>query len=174
MWTAPLGTAFGIQRSLYVFALIVVWQPGVFAALAGGMRILLPIASPPDSVPASSQRAACSRKGKTMAHPRFKIAASSGGQFTFNLTAANGEIILASERYASHDGAKRGVVAVQANATIDERYVRKDSTNGQYYFVLRAGNNEIIGTSEMYKTPAARDGGIGSVKANAPLAATEG
>jgi uncharacterized protein YegP (UPF0339 family) len=105
-------------------------------------------------------------------HPRFKISAGPAGQFTFNLTAVNGETILASERYAAHDGAKTGIAAVKANATIDERYVRKESSNGQYYFVLRPGNNEIVGTSEMY-TAAARDGGIGSVKANAPLAPTE-
>ena len=37
-------------------------------------------------------------------------------------------------------------------------------------FNLRAGNNEIIGPSQPYKTAAGRDKGIESVKANAPNA----
>ena len=109
-----------------------------------------------------------------MAHPRFKISDSPGGQFIFNLTAANGEIILASERYASRDGAKSGIASVKSNATTDDRYVRKESSNGKHYFVLRAGNNEVIGTSEMYNTAGSRDTGIASVKTNAPIAVTEG
>jgi len=37
-------------------------------------------------------------------------------------------------------------------------------------FNLKAGNGEVIGTSERYSTATARDGGIESVKANAPVA----
>ena len=109
-----------------------------------------------------------------MGHPRFKISDSPGGQFTFNLTASNGEIILASERYASRDSAKNGIAAVKTNATIDERYARKESSNGKHYFVLRAGNHEVVGTSELYNTAGSRDAGIASVKTNAPIAVTEG
>src|SRR5689334_25150738 len=102
-----------------------------------------------------------------MAHPRFQISPAAGGQFSFNLTAKNGEIILASELYKSRSGAQDGIASVKVNAPLDERYVRKEARDGQYYFVLRAGNNETIGRSEMYATPQGRDGGIQSVKANA-------
>jgi uncharacterized protein YegP (UPF0339 family) len=43
---------------------------------------------------------------------------------------------------------------------------------GQYHFVLKAGNGEIIATSERYTTKAAAKNGIDSVKSNAPTAPT--
>lgn len=46
------------------------------------------------------------------------------------------------------------------------RYVNKKS-NGQYHFVLKAANGEIIATSERYSTKDAAKNGIESVKANA-------
>ena len=41
---------------------------------------------------------------------------------------------------------------------------RKTAKNGQFYFTLVATNGEVIGTSEMYTTEQARDGGIDAVK----------
>ena len=35
-------------------------------------------------------------------------------------------------------------------------------------FNLKAGNGQIIGTSELYESEASRDNGIESVKKNAP------
>lgn len=44
----------------------------------------------------------------------------------------------------------------------------KTAKNGQFYFNLKAGNGEIILSSEMYTTKAACNKGIASVKKNAP------
>jgi len=44
---------------------------------------------------------------------------------------------------------------------------------GQYHFVLKAANGEIIATSERYTTKASAKNGIQSVKDNAPTAPTE-
>jgi len=41
------------------------------------------------------------------------------------------------------------------------------SSNGQFRFVLKAGNAEIILTSELYTTKVAANSGIASVQANA-------
>lgn len=43
----------------------------------------------------------------------------------------------------------------------------------QPYFVLKGGNGEIIGTSQMYSSEAARDQGIVSCKENGPSAVTQ-
>ena len=43
------------------------------------------------------------------------------------------------------------------------------SSNGQYKFVLKAGNGEIILTSELYTTKSSAENGIASVQANSPL-----
>lgn len=43
------------------------------------------------------------------------------------------------------------------------------SSNDQYKFVLKAGNGEIILTSELYTTKSSAENGITSVQANSPL-----
>lgn len=47
-------------------------------------------------------------------------------------------------------------------------YVLSKSSNGQFRFVLKAGNAETILTSELYTTRAAAENGIASVQANSP------
>jgi len=95
-------------------------------------------------------------------------------QFVFNLKAAgNFETILTSERYTQKAGATNGIQAVRDNAAIDARYERKSSSAHQPYFVLKAGNGEVIGTSEMYSSVAARDNGIAAVNSSAPSASLD-
>ena len=43
------------------------------------------------------------------------------------------------------------------------------SSDDQYRFVLKAGNGEIILTSELYTTKGAAEKGIASVQVNSPL-----
>jgi uncharacterized protein len=50
------------------------------------------------------------------------------------------------------------------------KFAIKKGKSGQYHFVLKAGNGEIIATSEEYTTKAAAKNGIASVKANAASA----
>ena len=42
----------------------------------------------------------------------------------------------------------------------------KKSKDNQFYFNLKAGNGQVILTSEMYKAKASADKGIASVKTN--------
>ena len=83
----------------------------------------------------------------------------------------NGETILSSEMYVAKSSAQSGIESVIVNSQNDDRFDRKTSSNGQqYYFVLKAGNNETIGKSEMYNSKQAMENGIASVKNNAPTA----
>ena len=52
------------------------------------------------------------------------------------------------------------------------KFVIKETSTG-YVFNLKAGNGEVIGTSEVYTTLAACESGINSVKKNAPVANLE-
>ncbi|MBU0902093.1 MAG: YegP family protein [Gammaproteobacteria bacterium] len=45
-------------------------------------------------------------------------------------------------------------------------YELTNSSDGQFRFVLKAGNAEIILTSELYKTRASAENGISSVQNN--------
>lgn len=47
------------------------------------------------------------------------------------------------------------------------RFVIQKAKNGQFYFNLKAKNGQVILTSEMYKTKAAAQNGIESVRKNA-------
>lgn len=49
----------------------------------------------------------------------------------------------------------------------------KKASNGQYYWVLKAPNGEVIATSEMYWSKAGAENGIRSVKLYAPTATVE-
>lgn len=48
------------------------------------------------------------------------------------------------------------------------QYHLKKATDGQFYFVLKAGNSETILKSEMYTTKQGCENGITSVKKNSP------
>ena len=97
---------------------------------------------------------------------KFEIKKASKGQFVFNLKASNGQVILTSETYKSKAGAKNGISAVQTNSTKDSKYESRTSKNGKHYFVLKSGNNQIVGNSQMYVSAASMKNGINSVKKN--------
>ncbi|MBQ0004913.1 MAG: YegP family protein [Clostridiales bacterium] len=100
----------------------------------------------------------------------------------FNLKAGNGQVIATSEIYSSMDACKNGIASVMKNAPIapvedqtKEGYaaekcpkfeVYKDK-KGEFRFRLKAGNGQVIATSEGYTTMAACSNGIESVKKNA-------
>jgi uncharacterized protein len=100
----------------------------------------------------------------------FELKTASNGEIYFHLKAANGEKILASEMYKAKAGALNGIESVKKNAPVEARYEKLVSNNSKPYFVLKAGNGEVIGKSEMYDAEAGRDNGIESVMTNAPTA----
>jgi uncharacterized protein YegP (UPF0339 family) len=102
----------------------------------------------------------------------FEIKRTSDARFMFNLKAANDQIILTSQTYETKESAEHGIASVKQNAVLDERFEEKVGTDGSPYFVLHAGNNLVIGRSEMYSSREAMHKGIASVKKNAPAAET--
>ncbi len=53
------------------------------------------------------------------------------------------------------------------------KYVIKATKNGGFKFDLKAGNGQVIASSQVYKALKSCKGGIASVAANAKIAATE-
>jgi len=100
----------------------------------------------------------------------FEIKKATDGQFYFRLKADNGQVVLASEMYQAKAGAVNGIESVKKSAGLADRYDKLTSKNGKFYFTLKAGNNQVIGNSEMYESESARDKGIESVMKNAPNA----
>ncbi len=103
----------------------------------------------------------------------FELKSAAAGAFSFNLKAANHQVILTSEIYTTKAAAEGGIESVKKNAADDARYQRKVAKDNSPYFLLTAGNGQTIGKSEMYASASAMDSGIASVKANAPAAAVK-
>ena len=112
---------------------------------------------------------------------KFVIITAKNGEFTFNLKASNGEVVLtASETYTTMSACEKGSASVKKNAgvpvedqTRDEKQTHpkyelyKDKA-GEFRFRLKASNGEIIGKSEGYKAKASAKKGIASSAKNAP------
>lgn len=101
---------------------------------------------------------------------KFIISNRTNGEFQFNLQADNGLNILTSEGYGTKANCLNGIESVRKNASEDSRYDFKTSSDGKFYFNLKATNGQVIGTSEMYNSEEARIKGVSSVKENAPSA----
>lgn len=104
---------------------------------------------------------------------KFAITKRANGEFQFNLKANNGQSVLASEGYSSKTNCENGIESIRKNSQDDNKFDRKISSNGKFYFNLKATNGQIIGTSEMYESENSRDNGIESVKTNAPDATVD-
>ncbi len=101
---------------------------------------------------------------------KFELKKSKNDKFYFSLLAGNGQIILSSEMYESKASANNGIESVKKNSPNDGRYERMASTKQEPYFVLKSGNHQVIGKSQMYASEKARDNGIESCQSNAPSA----
>ena len=101
---------------------------------------------------------------------KFELKKSKNDKYFFNLLAGNGQIILSSEMYEAKASAVNGMESVKKNSADDNRYERLMGKDGSPYFVLKAGNSQVIGQSQMYSSESARDGGIASCKTNGPTA----
>ncbi|MDE1193369.1 MAG: YegP family protein [Arachidicoccus sp.] len=103
---------------------------------------------------------------------KFIIKTAKNGKYYFTLHSGNGEIILKSQGYAGKKYCKKGIASVKKNAPDATKYIKGISKNKKHFFNLKAGNQKIIGTSEMYESEKSVNTGITSVKRNAPTAAT--
>ena len=101
----------------------------------------------------------------------------------FDLKATNGEVIATSEVYTTKSACMGGIESVRKNAPIagvEDQTVEGYATlkhpkfeiyqdkAGELRFRLKARNDEIIATSEGYKSMKSCVNGVESVKKNAP------
>tara|TARA_R110002020_G_scaffold35530_9_gene107145 strand:- start:9769 stop:10089 length:321 start_codon:yes stop_codon:yes gene_type:complete len=92
----------------------------------------------------------------------------SGDKFHFVLKAANGQVILTSQMYATKASAMNGIESVQKNCSKDSSFEMKTAKNGKIHFNIKATNGQIIGSSQMYAAESGAKNGIESVRKNAP------
>lgn len=97
---------------------------------------------------------------------KFEIFKGKNGEFYFRLKAGNGEPILSSEGYKTKASAKNGISSVGKNCAERKNYERRTTSDGRFYFVLKARNHQIIGQSQFYKSDSGCENGIESVQKN--------
>ena len=102
---------------------------------------------------------------------KFELKKGRSGKFSFNLKAANGQVILTSQTYKTKAAAKNGIKSVCTNCGKKSSFEQKTSKKGQPYFVMLAANKQVIGKSQMYASKTSMMNGIKSVKKNATKAA---
>lgn len=94
---------------------------------------------------------------------RFELFVGQDGQHYFQLLAKNGAHLLRSEGYSSLSSAKGGITTVKNNGKQEARFVVLETDSGEFYFNLKAGNGKVIGSSEVYSSKAAAEGGVDAV-----------
>lgn len=104
---------------------------------------------------------------------KFEMYKDKAGEFRFRLKAGNGEPILASEGYKAKASCENGIASVRKNAADEGRFEMREQSNGKPYFVLKAGNGEVIGKSEAYESDASCKNGVASVMKNAADASVD-
>jgi uncharacterized protein YegP (UPF0339 family)/menaquinone-dependent protoporphyrinogen IX oxidase len=125
----------------------------------------------------------------------FEIICDAADRFRFHLKAGNGEIIAVSQSYGTKESAIVGIDSIKKNAPIakiadlstqegvktkeakrpagivqDPVFEIQFNAPDRYRFHLKAGNGEIIAVSQSYLSKQSAEGGIASVKKNAPMA----
>jgi len=91
---------------------------------------------------------------------KFEVYKDNVGEFRFRLVSAAGNNIMASESYKEKRSAFNGIASIKKNCQLSERFVRRQTKDGKLYFVLKAGNHEIIGKSGNFQTDDACEAGI--------------
>ncbi len=99
---------------------------------------------------------------------KFVCSKRKDGQDTFVLKASNGQVILSGEGYKTRKSCANGIESVRKNSQIESRFEVKTAKDGRSYFVLKGGNGQPVGKSQMYKSTSGCANGIKSVAANAP------
>ncbi len=111
----------------------------------------------------------------------YRVKSTTSGEFYFDLVARNGETISSSDSYTTKSSAERGAKTAR---TLVSRIAQPDPTpaphaqrfelfsgaNGKTYFHLRAGNGEIVLSSQGYSSKSAAQAGIASVIENGVFA----
>ena len=102
---------------------------------------------------------------------KFEVYQSgSKNEFRFRLKADNGQTILSSEGYTTKASCLNGIESVKKNSSDPKRVITTKTPTKMFRFSITAGNNQIIGTSQNYKSESGRNNGVESIKKNAAKA----
>jgi len=94
-------------------------------------------------------------------------------QYYFKVFDGNGDQVLRSEAYNSKPARDNGIASFKTNAPISERYDSLTSSDGKFYFNVKAANHQIVATSLMFDSEEKRASVIAEIIAYASSAGSE-
>lgn len=83
---------------------------------------------------------------------QFDVTRNETGEWFFHLIGDRGEIFLASQAYVEKPSALNGILSVEENGVHLDRYEVQSISAEECTFVLRAGNNQVIGDGPTYRS----------------------
>lgn len=92
-----------------------------------------------------------------MKNPKYQIYRDRFQLDRFQLISEEGEVLLTSEPYSAKHIAEIGVISCQDFCSDPRNYIKRDTLEDEYYFVLKSSKNEVLGVSPAYKSPIERD-----------------
>lgn len=99
---------------------------------------------------------------------KFQLLKTKDRSYVFQLVAANGQILLTSDAYASKKDALFAMTIVARYSATDARFTRFDKgRRGGFFFTLQTETGTIIAKSQIFESQSERDRCISSVKAMA-------
>jgi uncharacterized protein YegP (UPF0339 family) len=128
-----------------------------FSALALGAAVLLGACV--DNTPGTDTQNTRELSNELMqkkpeAPGEFDITRAKDGEWYFNGVGARGQRLLLSEGYVERSSALNGILSVEENGVHLENYEVSQNTDGDWVFVLRAGNNQVIADSGLFRSQA--------------------
>ena len=94
----------------------------------------------------------------------YELMTTFKGEFVFSLRFLSGGVLLTSEPHTNKVAALTDIYSCRTNCELDMRYECKTDLNGQFYFILKAVNERVLGRSEMHASESACARAIASVK----------
>ena len=104
---------------------------------------------------------------------KFVITKKNSGEFQFYLQSGNGQTLLSSESYLTKTSCENAIFSVRTNLRDASKLVSIITIDGKAYFNLKAINERVLGTSELYENQSAMLNGIELLKTYAPFAQIE-
>jgi uncharacterized protein YegP (UPF0339 family) len=97
---------------------------------------------------------------KPEAPGELDITRGKNGEWYFNGVGAKGERLLLSEGYVDKSGALNGILSVEENGVYTENFSVMDLGDGEWTYVLRAGNGQIIAEGPAFRSEADAESAI--------------
>jgi len=103
---------------------------------------------------------------------RFDVFTGTDGRYYFHLLASNGQQVLHSQSYSSSSAATGGIASVRSNVADNARVEARQSSDSQWYFVVKGGNGQVVAVSELYVSRSNADRALAAVRTTVRNATT--